>query len=150
MATDLYDPKLRLVKLIDFGVARDLQDQNPPGGNRIMGDPFYMPPEQTYAKPTLDGRSDLYALGISFYEMVTGGHHPFADLFEVDPRQALLAQRERIPVPPSAHLPAGTSAEHKSDIDAFFSTATAKNPAERFPTAEVMKRALNHVVGPTG
>jgi serine/threonine protein kinase len=150
VATDLFDPNLRLVKLIDFGVARDLADPNPPPSRRIMGDPFYMPPEQTYANPTLDARSDLYALGITFYEMVTGGRHPFEELFEQHPREALIAQRERIPAPPSTFMAADLDPEHKSDIDGFFATATAKDPDERFPSAEVMKRALTHIVGPRG
>lgn len=156
VAIDLYDPNLRLVKLIDFGVALDLSDQanqgdqDPPKTARIMGDPFYMPPEQTYANPKLDARSDLYALGITFYEMVTGGRHPFEDLFEQHPRQALMAQRERTPAPPSTYLPPDIDPEHASDIDGFFATATAKNPDERFPTAEIMKRALQHVVDPHG
>jgi serine/threonine-protein kinase len=156
VAIDLYDPNLRLVKLIDFGVALDLSDQanqgdqDPPKTARIMGDPFYMPPEQTYANPKLDARSDLYALGITFYEMVTGGRHPFEDLFEQHPRQALMAQRERTPAPPSTYLPQDIDPEHASDIDGFFATATAKNPDERFPTAEIMKRALQHVVDPHG
>ncbi|MFO7564236.1 MAG: serine/threonine-protein kinase [Enhygromyxa sp.] len=150
VATDLWDPNLRLVKLIDFGVARDLSDPSPAPSRRIMGDPFYMPPEQTYANPILDARADLYALGITFYEMVTGGHHPFEDLFDKHPREALMAQRERIPVPPSVFLGDEVDAEHKSDIDGFFATATAKHPDERFPSAEIMKRALQHIVGPRG
>jgi serine/threonine protein kinase len=150
VATDLYDSNLRLVKLIDFGVAKDLADPTPAPSKRIMGDPFYMPPEQTYANPTLDARADLYALGMTFYEMVTSGHHPFEDLFESHPREALLAQRERIPAPPSTFLGPDVHAEHASDVDSFFATATAKNPDERFPNAEIMKRALQHVVGPSG
>ncbi|NJK32005.1 MAG: serine/threonine protein kinase [Deltaproteobacteria bacterium] len=82
VATDLYDRNLRLVKLIDFGVAKDLADPNPTPSKRIMGDPFYMPPEQTYANPQLDARADLYALGMTFYEVITGGRHPFEDLFQ--------------------------------------------------------------------
>jgi len=148
IATDLYDPSLKLVKLIDFGVARDLGDANPSPSRRIMGDPFYMPPEQTYANPTLDARADLYALGMTFYEVVTGGRHPFEDLFTQHPREALIAQRERVPTPPSTYLPVSVGSEHASDVDSFFSTACAKNPDERFPSAEIMKRALMHVVGP--
>jgi serine/threonine protein kinase len=150
VATDMWDPNLRLVKLIDFGVARDLSEQNPTPSKRIMGDPFYMPPEQTYANPTLDARADLYALGMTFYEMVTGGRHPFEDLFDKHPREALMAQRERMPAPPSVYLADDVDPEHKSDVDGFFATATAKHPDERFPSAEIMKRALQHIVGPRG
>lgn len=148
VATDRWDPNLRLVKLIDFGVARDLSDPEPAPSRRIMGDPFYMPPEQTVANARLDPRSDLYALGMTFYELVTGGRHPFEELFEAHPREALLAQRERIPAPPSSHLRADVNPEHAADIDGFFATATAKDPAERFPSAEVMRRALGHIVPP--
>ncbi len=150
IATDIYDSNLRLVKLIDFGIARDLSDPEPAPSRRIMGDPFYMPPEQTYANPVLDARSDLYALGITFYELVTKGHHPFEDLFESHPREALMAQRERTPVPPSTFMSKDLHPEHRSDVDAFFASATAKNPDERFPSAQVMRRALSHVVNPDG
>ena len=134
-----------VVKLLDFGVVRDLNDQNPPDNRRILGDPFYMPPEQTYAGGPLDTRADLYALGMTFFEVITGGRHPFEDLFSEHPREALRAQRDRAPVLPSTYLPADTPAERASGIDAVFQMAVGKSPEERFQTAKAMQRALDSI-----
>lgn len=142
IATDLYDPGLKLVKLLDFGIARDLSDPTPPDSRRIYGDPFYMPPEQTYPGAQFDQRADLYALGMTFFEMVTGGRHPFEDLAEQHPRELLRAHREREPAPPSAFMPADTPAERAGDIDSFFMASCAKDPEQRFQTAKAMQRAL--------
>jgi serine/threonine-protein kinase len=144
VATDLYDPNLRLIKLLDFGVARDLS-QPPPDTKRIMGDPFYMPPEQTRARNPIDQRADLYALGMTMFEVCTGGRHPFEDLFSEHPRQALKAQRERMPVPPGAYLPADWPQERKNALDGLFQMATAKNPEHRFQTARAMQMALSQI-----
>ena len=145
VATDLYDPNLRLIKVLDFGVARDLNSNEPVDARRIMGDPFYMPPEQTIPGGPLDQRADLYALGMTFFEMVTNGRHPLEDLFSEHPREALRAQRERTMIPPSTYLPADTPQERAEAIDGFFLTATAKNPEERFQSSKVMQVALSHI-----
>jgi serine/threonine-protein kinase len=142
IATDLYDPGLKLVKLLDFGIARDLSDPNPPDQKRIYGDPYYMPPEQTWPGGPVDARSDLYALGMTFFELVTGGRHPFEDLAKSHPRELLRAQRERVPTSPSAYLPPDTPRNRAEDIDSVFLTACAKNPEERFQNAKAMQRAL--------
>lgn len=142
ISTDLYDPALKLVKLLDFGIAKDLSDTTPPDSKRIYGDPFYMPPEQTYANGPLDQRADLYAIGMTFFEMVTGGRHPFEDLQDQHPRELLKAHREREPAPPSAYMPADTPRERLEDIDAFFMAACAKDPNARFQNAKAMQRAL--------
>ncbi|MCC6747449.1 MAG: serine/threonine protein kinase [Deltaproteobacteria bacterium] len=63
------------VKVLDFGVARMIADKAPSGWSTktgiIFGTPHYMSPEQARGE-AVDGRSDVYALGILFYEMVTG------------------------------------------------------------------------------
>ena len=137
---DPHDPEFRPVKVLDFGVARDLSDTTPEDGRLILGDPRYMPPEQTRPNGPVDARSDLYALGMTFYEAITG-HHPFEDSFE-DPRALLACQREYVPPPPSAFLP-GLSLEAAEAIDAFFSASCAKDPDERFASARAMQHALS-------
>jgi serine/threonine-protein kinase PpkA len=58
--------------LTDFGIAKSLQcDNNTTMAGIVMGTPNYMSPEQSTGKP-LDGRSDLYSLGVVFYQMLTG------------------------------------------------------------------------------
>ncbi len=145
VATDVYDPALRLVKLIDFGVARDLSVASPGDADKIMGDPFYMPPEQTVPGHWVDHRADLYALGVTFFEMVTGGRHPLEDLFESHPREALRAQRERAMPSAGPFLPKTTPLDRVQSIDAFLLTACAKDPEHRFQSTTAMKRALSTV-----
>ncbi len=65
-------------KLADFGLARHMEDEDAIYAQKkvIFGTPHYMSPEQI-AGGDLDSRSDIYSLGVTFYEMVTG-HNPFA------------------------------------------------------------------------
>lgn len=137
---DPFDPEFRPVKVLDFGVAKDLSDDKPDDPNLILGDPRYMPPEQTRPNLPLDARADLYALGMTFYEAITG-HHPFEDVFGEHPRRLLKAHREREPMPPSAHLP-HYGAEAAAHVDTFFRRACAKDAAERFADARQMRDAM--------
>ncbi|MCB0214579.1 MAG: AAA family ATPase, partial [Anaerolineae bacterium] len=68
--------KNNVVKLTDFGLATLMSLLAEKGDNYIFGTPSYMPPEQI-AGEGIDGRTDLYALGVTLFEMVTGGHLPF-------------------------------------------------------------------------
>jgi len=138
---DPHDPQFRPVKLLDFGVAKDLSDKRPEHPKLILGDPRYLPPEQSRPNRPIDGRADLYALGMSFFEAVTG-HHPFEDVFAEHPRELLKCQRSRDPVPPSTYLPADTPLARAAAIDAFFLRATAKEPDDRHPSARAMQDAL--------
>ncbi|HIG75397.1 MAG TPA: hypothetical protein EYQ24_12740 [Bacteroidetes bacterium] len=82
------------VKLIDFGVAKNEYTQAKTLDGSISGKPPYMSPEQCRGE-TLDGRSDLYAVGVMMYTMLAG-HPPFTDT------NPLLVMRlhETAPVPP--------------------------------------------------
>jgi serine/threonine-protein kinase len=106
-----------------------------------MGDPRYLPPEQTRTNQPVDARADLYALGMSFYEAVTG-HHPFEDMFDQHPRELLRCHREREPVLPSRFLDDSSPREQAQAIDDFFVTACAKDPADRFGNARAMLNAM--------
>jgi serine/threonine protein kinase len=92
----------------------------------------------------VDARSDLYALGMTFYEAVTG-HHPFEDAFDQHPRELLKCQRDRAPEPPSRHLSVNTDPRKAMAIDAFFRKACAKEPEQRFRDARTMQQALVEV-----
>jgi len=138
---DPHDPQLRPVKVLDFGVARDLKDEAPEEGGWILGDPRYMPPEQTKPNLDLDHRADLYALGMTFYEAITG-HHPFEDLVGQHPKLLLRAQREREPLPPSTLLGSDTPQQTADIVDAFFAQACAKQKEHRFHDARAMQHAM--------
>jgi serine/threonine-protein kinase len=64
-----------LLKLLDFGIAKLLANQDQRGLTRagiVMGTAEYMPPEQLYAAHEVDGRADVYALGVMLFEMLSG------------------------------------------------------------------------------
>jgi serine/threonine-protein kinase len=118
-----------LAKLRDFGV--DLTQE------LAVGTPSYMAPEQTLSMP-VDPRTDLYAVGVVLYEMLTGTKPFKAD----DTVELFRLQREGAPVPIRTVRPeTGFSAE----LDALVLRALAKPPTDRFQTASEMAAALDVV-----
>jgi hypothetical protein len=97
----------------------------------------YMSPEQVHGKPT-DGRSDLYSVGISLYEMVTG-ERPFKSNSDF---AVMLAQVNEQPRPPIELLPSLSPA-----LNAIILKAIAKDPAERFQSADEFRQALHTLPG---
>ena len=69
-ANIMYDPETKKVKLTDFGIAR-ITDSSKTKTGMVLGTPSYMSPEQLSGKK-VDGRSDLFSLGVTFYQMLTG------------------------------------------------------------------------------
>lgn len=114
------------VKLLDFGIAK-LSQANQPGADvrtrtgLPMGTPLYMAPEQCRGDSEIDGRTDVYALGIMLYQMVVG-HPPF----ESDSDLALLNMHNSRPPPP---LPSEVSKELASLVEAMLQKAAAARPA---------------------
>ena len=115
----------RRVKLLDFGIAVSAE-ASAHGGNSLMGTPYYMSPEQIIGSK-LDGRSDLYSLGILAYELVT---HDVP--FDAETIEELL----------DMHLLAATPdprlkvADLPDDLREFILRSTAKKPEERFSTCD--------------
>lgn len=121
--------------LSDFGIAKNLEDktQLTAVGWRI-GTPNYMSPEQSLAKP-VDGRSDLYSLGIVFYEMLTGTRpYQGADAFET----ALLHVKGPVPVLPDT----------LRRFQPILNRLLAKNPDERFANSDELLQALKQLDHP--
>lgn len=126
-----------VVRIIDFGVAKVLQDLDgvAPGATlagQLLGTPGYMAPEQTELQPELvDVRSDLYAAGVVLYELISG-HLPHPP--ELVAGKGLTELRERLlnhdPPPPSRHRP-GVDRE----LDWICARALARDPDERYQTA---------------
>jgi serine/threonine-protein kinase len=70
-ANIMYNPATEQIKITDFGIARITEDTNKTKTGIILGTPSYMSPEQLGGKE-LDGRTDLFSLGVMFYQLLTG------------------------------------------------------------------------------
>jgi tRNA A-37 threonylcarbamoyl transferase component Bud32/ActR/RegA family two-component response regulator len=80
--------------LIDFGLARRVMDDaGTTGVGQVLGSPYYMSPEQAQGK-RVDARTDLYSLGVMFYEMLTG-QRPYAGRTAL----SIMSQHSSAPVP---------------------------------------------------
>jgi predicted Ser/Thr protein kinase len=122
----------RGVKVTDFGIARALGSARLTREGRMVGTLEYLAPERVMGKP-FDERSDLYSVGVVFYEMLSG-RVPF----ENDSDYALIrAQAEQQP-PPLTEF--GVSVPQPV-VDVLMKSL-AKNPEERFPNAASMAAAL--------
>ncbi len=134
--------ELPALKVLDFGVAKALRDpgnQEQTVAGQVFGTPAYMAPEQWAGQP-VDGRADLYSLGVTGYLLVTGQlPFPRGQLAE------LLLSPEPLPLRPPHEL-APTVPE---SLSWALMRALARNPAERFATAFDFKRALLAAVPPT-
>jgi eukaryotic-like serine/threonine-protein kinase len=100
-----------------------------------VGSLYYMSPEQVKGG-TVDARSDLYSLGVSFYEMVTG-ERPF----KADSDYSLMtAQLQERPKPPSALRP-----ELPVELNGIILHSMAKDPEGRFQSADEFRQALDSI-----
>jgi serine/threonine protein kinase len=122
------------VKITDFGISRAaIQKGNP---DVIRGKYAYMSPEQVEGKP-LDGRSDLFSLGIVLYELLTGRR-----LFKAKNRDETLARVRRAEVPsPRAYRP-----EISEDLEAFLLRTLSRHREDRWADAAEMIDALSTLV----
>jgi serine/threonine-protein kinase len=125
------------VKLLDFGIAKTFEVE---GGTvltstgMVLGTPHYMSPEQAGGKP-IDGRSDIYALGVILYEMLVG-EVPFSD---TSVAALLYKHLWEPPQPPSLKR---TDRTIPSDLEQMALRCLEKDPAKRFATVEELSASL--------
>jgi len=125
--------------LTDFGIARWAESEDPAltAAGATVGTPEYTSPEQIRGE-VVDGRSDVYSLGVVLYEALTG-ELPFRARLRNNVRRQ---QLDKTPDPPRFYNPAIPSA-----LDEVVLRALAKDPAARYATAEELELALREVVG---
>jgi serine/threonine protein kinase len=128
-----------IVKLMDFGIAKMTADRKLTQTGSTVGSLYYMSPEQIKGEVNLDPRSDLYSLGVSLYEVVTGAR-PFQGDSEYSIMAAHLQKNPPPPIQISPNLPAG--------LNDVILQALEKEPAKRFQTADAFRTALLYVCKP--
>src|SRR5207249_589986 len=116
------------IRVMDFGLARAPGHQRITVVKTLVGSLYYASPEQIWGQ-TLDNRSDIYALGVVLYEMVTG-HRPFTGRTLPELTQAIVGGTLR---PPSTF-----NREISKELDQILLTAMARNRDERYENARLM------------
>ncbi len=133
---DPHEPERERIKVLDFGIAKLQQSANDSVKTRtgtLMGTPIYMSPEQCRGTRTVDHRSDIYSLGIIFFEMLCGQppfvSEGFGELVNM-----------HLNVAPAA--PSTQNASVPATMDAIVLKMLAKNPDERFADMGEVMTAL--------
>jgi serine/threonine-protein kinase len=123
------------LKVTDFGIARSGASQMTEVGS-IIGTAQYLSPEQARGAP-VDQTSDLYSVGVVLYEMLTG-QVPFTG---DTPLEIAMKHLSEVPRPPSELRP-----EVPHDLDSIVLRALAKDPSERYESADEMDADLARVL----
>lgn len=129
----------------DFGIARAMEGFSPIGTvgptlDRVLGTPSYFSPEQARGLP-LDGRSDVYGLGVTLFQLATGSL-PYVG----DDWYAIMRQHVDAPIPSvRERAPAVSPA-----FDAVVQRCLAKAPEERWASADELADALEALASPDG
>ncbi len=131
------------VKVLDFGISKiknpDHGDPKLTATDQIVGTPLYISPELARGVAVVDHRTDIYALGVILYEMITGTP-PFTGQNHF---QLLYKHGNEAPDPPSQRSGKASIPPH---VEAAVLRALEKNPADRFESMDELCAAL---VGPT-
>ncbi|HEX8434877.1 serine/threonine-protein kinase [Archangium sp.] len=139
---DLNPPNILLsrigeVKLSDFGIARAANGVALTQAKVVRGKAGYMAPEQAYGKP-LDGRADLFALGLTLHEALTG-HRTLQGDSEAD---LMIASTQQELLPPSHFVPGISPA-----LDAIIMGLLRHDRDQRTPSGEVLQQQLMALSG---
>jgi hypothetical protein len=134
---DVHDPKRERIKVLDFGIAKlqqgSVADSVKTRTGTLMGTPIYMSPEQCRGTRSVDHRSDIYSLGVIFYEMLVGQppfvSEGFGDLVNMHLNVSPVSARsKRLEIPLA--------------LDALVMKMLSKNPEDRFPEMGAFQTAL--------
>ena len=126
------------VKVLDFGISK-VRSAAGSGGigltktGTVLGTPAYMSPEQARGETEVDGRADVWAMGVVTYEMLVG-----APPFEGTNYNQVIYNVVCASIPP----PRSRRDAVSGDLDAVVMRALERDPAKRFPTADAFSEAL--------
>ena len=131
-AANLMRDREGVIRLMDFGLARDATAHGTRATGPIVGTPDYMSPEQAAAR-RLDYRSDLYAFGVVLYELFTASRP-----FQAGTAIAVMRQHMHDPL----RLDTAEAARIPAPVRPVLLRALAKRPDDRFPSAAAMANAI--------
>ena len=132
--TNLMLNRQGIVKVMDFGIAKVVGVRGTTRTGMQLGTPAYMSPEQIQGR-AIDVRTDIYALGITLYQMLSG-HVPFEEGSDFD----IMRHQVSTPPPPMIDLHPYAPAQYQNVV----TKAIAKNPEERYRSVEEFGAALEH------
>ena len=135
-ANIMYEPESDSVKVTDFGIAR-ITDSSKTKTGMVLGTPSYMSPEQLAGKK-IDGRSDLFSLAVSLYQLLCG-RLPF----DGESMAQLMFRIANEPAPDIRQF----NPKLAPALAAFLARAMAKEADSRYPTGEEFAQALRACVG---
>jgi hypothetical protein len=135
------------VKVLDFGISKMLAHTGKPdsltGAGQILGTPHYLSPEQARGDAVLDGRTDMYSLGVILYELLCGDTP-----FQSSSYLGMITQHlVEVPRPPSERRGDGRI---PPALDALVLRALEKDPRRRFQSMRALGAALAEVAGNLG
>ncbi|GAB5407233.1 MAG: hypothetical protein Aurels2KO_54640 [Aureliella sp.] len=122
-----------VVRISDFGLARDLSEPGITQTGEIIGTPFYMAPEQLRSETAADCRIDIYALGATLYELLT-----LQPPFPGDSRDRVLARITQDEVQPVRRV----NRRVPADLETICLKALEKDPRDRYGTADELAKDL--------
>jgi serine/threonine-protein kinase len=111
-----------IVKVMDLGLAQEVR-LIPKQKSATVGTPYYMAPELLQNPGESNQRVDIYALGVSFYRLLTGEYPITGDT----PKEILKNILEQVPLPVTQHVP-----EISPEIDQVIQKMLAKDPKQRY------------------
>jgi serine/threonine-protein kinase len=128
-----------LARVLDFGIAKAADRRHHTRTGEVKGKLAYMAPEQLFGE-NVDRRADIYAVGVTLWEAIAGRR-----LFDAANEGALVIQVTEARIDPPSFF---ADEQIPEALDRVVMKALAKNPDERYATAEEMARALSEAVPP--
>lgn len=128
------------VKVVDFGIAKASSQSSETRTGLLKGKLAYMSPEQAWGK-TVDCRTDIFAMGIVLYEILTGER-----LFKGENEISTLEKVREAKIPPAPFL----NPQIDQELNHILLKALAKHPSDRFQTASEMAISLETIISKKG